>query len=480
MRRPATRARTALAAGLAALTLLGIGALFLRQHVYDSRLAAGRTTAQFQARTIASRLTAPHGLEKIHADTAALPSVVLNPSGDVVRLGDPLSDQQPAMVGLPWPDHVDWVDWSGSGTVHVAPAAKDPAYAGRTFAAVGAAAYVTGSQGPGEPEGVYTVYVLVTPFDAQAARAAVDPALWFGVPAAALLVGVIAWAATSRALRPVEAIRAQMAAISEHHLDRRVPVPPARDEISRMAVTTNATLDRLQHSAEQQRRFVADAAHELRSPIAALRTNLEVSLAHPEHTDWPTTTGQALAAVRRLQTLAEDLLYLARPGDQPRHTEPVDPAELAHDLLTEYRHTHTSGPHYTLSIHTTGQVRGNRSELNRLLRNLLDNATRHAASRVAVTIAAENGQVLITVDNDGSDIPTADRQRIFERFTRLDESRSRDAGGTGLGLALARAIAEHHGGALTLAASGPTFTICLPVAPATYSRNRADTCSPKR
>ncbi|MBF9068003.1 sensor histidine kinase [Streptacidiphilus fuscans] len=234
---------------------------------------------------------------------------------------------------------------------------------------------------------------------------------------------------------------------------------------------SRAAVDRLRRAAEEQRRFVADAAHELRSPIAALRTNLEVSLAHPEQTDWPVTTAQALTSVRRLQELAEDLLVLARPDDPDRHSELVDAGALARDLVADFRTTHPHRPAYALDVRDTARVLGNRSDLGRLLRNLLDNATRHAATRVELTVDVDRAAVeqeaewvVLTVHNDGSDIPAEDRERIFERFTRLAESRSRDAGGSGLGLALARETAVRHGGSLSLTRSGPTFVLRLPVA----------------
>ncbi|MEY9845818.1 sensor histidine kinase [Streptacidiphilus sp. MAP5-3] len=245
-----------------------------------------------------------------------------------------------------------------------------------------------------------------------------------------------------------------------------------------------ATVAWLRRAAEEQRRFVADAAHELRSPIAALRTNLEVSLAHPEQTDWPVTTAQALTSVRRLQELAEDLLVLARPDDAERHSELVDAGALARDLVADFRTTHPHRPAYALDVRDSARILGNRSDLGRLLRNLLDNATRHAATRVDLTVDVDRADgnnadgdtvdadtaektaewVVLTVHNDGSDIPAEDRERIFERFTRLAESRSRDAGGSGLGLALARETAVRHGGSLALAPSGPTFVLRLPAA----------------
>ncbi|GAB2723468.1 histidine kinase dimerization/phospho-acceptor domain-containing protein [Kitasatospora kifunensis] len=159
-------------------------------------------------------------------------------------------------------------------------------------------------------------------------------------PVAVLLVAAIAWAVTARAMRRVEAIRTQMASITAQHLDRRVPLPPTADEIAHLATTTNHTLEQLDRSVAAQRRFVADASHELRSPLAGLRTSLEVALAHPDRTNWPGIVRSARADTIRLQQLADDLLLLARPpGAAPtRHTR-VELTDLARDLATRHHGT---------------------------------------------------------------------------------------------------------------------------------------------
>ncbi|MGK4578704.1 sensor histidine kinase [Kitasatospora sp. HPMI-4] len=479
-----TRLRTSVAAGSAALLLLGGGAWWLREHVYGSRLAANQSQALYQARTIARDNAADQGATTVrHADTVGLPYVVLDPTGRMVVVGGPLVGQTLIRDELTPAPKFAPPSWSTVRTVRIGHRPGGGRYAGRTFTAVGAYSHVLpmpADQGRSAftGEGDYTVYVLVTPFEAEDAVAAVDPALLVGVPVAALLVAAIAWASTSRALRPVEAIRAELAEIGEQRLDRRVPVPAARDEISRMAVTTNDTLDRLQRAAEQQRRFVADASHELRSPISALRTNLEVSLAHPERTDWPTGTREALRAVKRLQQLTEDLLYLTRPGTAESAATVVDLTDLAQDLVTETRHLLPGGPTVELDAAGPVLVHGRQLALHRLLRNLLDNAVRHARSQVRITVRGTGDTAVVDVHNDGAGIPPEDRERIFERFTRLDEARSRDSGGSGLGLAIAREIATRHHGTLRLAGpcsdggtgdggvpdggSGATFRIRLP------------------
>lgn len=296
-----------------------------------------------------------------------------------------------------------------------------------------------------------------------------------GVPAAGLLIAAIAWAAAGRALRPVEAIRRELEDITAHSLDRRVPVPSSGDEITRLARTTNATLDRLANVVERRQRFVADASHELRSPLATLRASLEAALTHPDGVDWPETVRGALTDIERLQRLSDDLLLLTgldeavRPGDA---TVRLD--ALAHDLVEEYRHRRRLGTlHFTCAADEPTALRGSSIQLERLLRNLLDNACRHAHTTVEVTVrhppighdrdhvgggqASRAGRarqaVVLEVRDDGPGIPSDARERVFERFTRLDDARSRHTGGTGLGLAIAREIAVRHDGTLRAADS---------------------------
>lgn len=485
LRRLPTRSRTALASGLAALLLAGGGALWLRQHVYDSRLAAGQEQALYQARAIARDNKLDGGTLTVHADTVALPYAVIGPDGILVVQGEPLRDQAFAAGQLPPVPPGAPESWhrTRAVTLQQRPPAQANRLSGRTFAAVGVHSVVSHPSGrpqPGAwPTGTYTVYVLVTPFEAEDTVKALDPALYAGAPGAALVVAGFAWGATGRALRPIDEIRAELAEISERRLDRRVPVPHATDEISRMAQTTNDTLDRLERSAEQQRQFVADAAHELRSPIAGLRASLDVSLAHPDRTDWPRATAEALESVRRLQLLTNDLLFLAATA-QDRHDAvgtQVDLADLAQDLLTEVRHTRPGTVRFVLDAAAPAVVTGDARQLRRLLRNLLDNAARHARTTVTVTIAPHgrhdqgqasfrDGAVRVEVHDDGRGIAAADRERVFERFTRLDEARSRDAGGSGLGLAIARGIAIRHHGTLTLADAPPghgaTLVVTMP------------------
>ncbi|GAA3852021.1 sensor histidine kinase [Streptomyces sedi] len=296
-------------------------------------------------------------------------------------------------------------------------------------------------------------------------RAAIDSvrsSMLAGVPALLAVVAGVTWLVTRRALRPVEGIRRGMADITRSEdLSRRVPEPEARDEIGRLARTTNETLAALESSVERQRRFVADASHELRSPIASLRTQLEVGEAHPELLDLP----GAVQDTVRLQGLAADLLLLARldAGERPLSAT-VELGRLVDEVLEE-----RVGDRHPVQLAELADltVRGSRGQLARVLGNLLDNAQRHATGRVRVSLRAAGGEALLEVGDDGAGVPEGDRERIFERFVRLDDARSRDEGGAGLGLAIARDVARRHAGELdvdTAPEGGALFTLRLPLA----------------
>jgi signal transduction histidine kinase len=259
-----------------------------------------------------------------------------------------------------------------------------------------------------------------------------------------------AWYFTGRALKPVEAIRLEAESITGTTMHRRVPEPDTDDEVGRLARTMNAMLDRLENSAQKQRQFVSDASHELRSPLASIRTNLEVALHNPDRTDWPEVAQRALAEDVRMEDTVSELLDLARldesEGPAPLDTLPdVDLDELVLDDTVQQRRVPIDTSHVS-----AGRVHGRREQLQRVVRNLLDNAARHATSAVAVELRSTDDTVVLTVDDDGPGIPPEDRLRVFERFTRLDDGRARDAGGLGLGLAMVKAITEHHGGTVVV------------------------------
>ncbi|MFG1697430.1 sensor histidine kinase [Nonomuraea sp. NPDC049309] len=271
-------------------------------------------------------------------------------------------------------------------------------------------------------------------------------ALLPGVPALLAVVAAMTWLSVGRALRPVAAIRAKVADITARDLHQRVPVPRSKDEVAALATTVNGTLDRLETAVEQHKRFVADAAHELRSPIATLRARLE--LAEPSE-----LTAEALADVERLQSLAADLLMLARlDAGEPLRAAELDLGQVAAEAALRARRR--PGVRVELDVAPDVVMSGSSGHLDRLVTNLVDNAVRHAASTVTVRVAAEDGAAVLVVSDDGPGIPPDQREAVFGRFTRLDEARARDAGGAGLGLPIARDIAHLHGGSLVYEDAG--------------------------
>lgn len=267
-----------------------------------------------------------------------------------------------------------------------------------------------------------------------------------GVPLLLALVGLVAWRLVGRALAPVAAMTAGAREINATGTEQRLPEPDADDEIGDLARTLNAMLDRLAAARDRLSAFVADAAHELRSPVSALRQHSEVALEHPEATDLADLAGVVRAESLRLQHLVDDLLLLARTDEGVPVTAPV--AVDLDDVVVAVIERRGPTPSVTVDLTglSGGQVHGDPVALDRLVANLVDNAVRHATGRVAIGLAEDDaGTVTLTVDDDGPGIPIEDRARVFERFVRLDEARSRDAGGSGLGLAIVAAVAHAHG-----------------------------------
>nr|WP_062340867.1 ATP-binding protein [Herbidospora sakaeratensis] len=272
-----------------------------------------------------------------------------------------------------------------------------------------------------------------------------------GIPVLLAMVAALTWFSVGRALAPVSAIRAKLADITARDLHQRVPEPHARDEIAALATTVNGTLDRLESAVGLHKRFVADAAHELRSPIATLRTRLELG-----ERDAPALAKESLTDVTRLQSLAADLLVLARlDAGEPLRLQEVDLGQLATEEALR------CPVPIDLDIAPGVVVQGSPAQLTRVITNLIANAVRHRSSSVSVRVAP--GPVLEVLD-DGPGIAEEHRETVFHRFTRLDEARDRDAGGAGLGLAIAREIVVAHGGTLTIEDSprGALFRLTLP------------------
>jgi len=308
--------------------------------------------------------------------------------------------------------------------------------------------------GADTPRGQRTVLVARSTEAVDEAVAAVGGLLAVGLPLLLAVVAVTTWVVVGRALAPVEAMRAEVDEISAAALHRRVPDPPADDEIGRLARTMNRMLGRLEQAQARQRRLVSDASHELRSPVATIRQHAEVALAHPGRTTTSELASTVLAEDLRLQRLTEDLLLLTRADEQSLalRRRPVDLDDLVFEEAKRLREA--TGLRVDTSAVSAGRVAGDAAGLRRVLRNLGDNASRHARERLALSVAERDATVVLAVEDDGSGIPEADRERVFERFVRLDGARARDDGGSGLGLAIVAELVAAHGGTV-VAAAGP-------------------------
>lgn len=326
-----------------------------------------------------------------------------------------------------------------------------------SFLAVAVAA--DGSEGP------YTVVTGRTLETVVESTRIVVNLLVVGLPLLLVVVATVTRRVVGRALAPVEAIRDEVETISTDELHRRVPDPATGDEIARLAGTMNQMLERLEEGQARQRRFVSDASHELRSPVASIRQHAEVALAHPTRASTPDLAGVVVAESLRLQRLVEDLLLLARMDENRAdgHKEMIDLDDV---VFAEVDHIRSmTDKAIDTSRVSAGRVIGDRSPLVRLVGNILDNAVRHARSSVAVSLAEDDEHVLLAVDDDGLGIAAEERRRVFERFVRLQEARDRDSGGSGLGLAIVAEVAVAHGGSAAVVTSelgGARLEVRLP------------------
>jgi signal transduction histidine kinase len=292
--------------------------------------------------------------------------------------------------------------------------------------------------------------------------------LLLGFPLLLAVVFGSTWIIAGRAFLPVERIRIDVDDISGSNLSRRVFEPGTDDEIGRLAHTMNQMLDRLENAVEERKRFVADASHELKSPLSSLRTSLEIALRHPESTDWSGTALGAIGESQRMQYIIEDLLLLAKSdvGQLVVKREVIDLDDL---IVEESRRLRAISP-IKVDLNQMSPVRltGDVERLRSVIRNLLENAVRHADLKVKVTLRRDGEDAVLQVLDDGVGVSVEEREMIFERFTRLDESRSRDLGGSGLGLAIVKSIVVAHGGTVAVVDSedpeylGACFIVRLP------------------
>jgi signal transduction histidine kinase len=273
---------------------------------------------------------------------------------------------------------------------------------------------------------------------------------WIVGPILVALVAGLAWVLAGRALRPVHAVTSRVAEIGSHSLHERVPVPTSSDEIAELATTMNDMLGRLETASASNRRLVSDASHELRTPVAVMRAELEVAGRDPGN-DWDDTSSALLGELDRLQGMIDDLLLLARGDERAFARDEVDVTDLVHGVAARRRPV-------PLVVDVTAEpsvVMGDADALRRALDHLVANAARHATGTVFVAVETSDEEVCVHVDDDGCGIPEADRERVVRRFVRTDEGRTRDRGGAGLGLAVAADVARAHGGRLDICDSPP-------------------------
>lgn len=430
LRRLSLRTRLVLVASILVAGALVAGAILLSAAVQRSLETAVDQAARQRARDVAMLIDTGRLPDPIPVE-AGTPLVQVVDAEDRVLAASPGGDR---LVPILLPDDVDAAREGESLTI------------GGTRLGLAGDLHVVGEPAVGAER--QTVLVAMSLAQVDDAQRVVRAVLFGGVP---LLVGAFAvacWLLVGQTLRPVAALRQRAEEITTTRESRRLPVPAAMDEVNRLAVTLNDMLERLERSSARQRAFVADAAHELRSPLTAIRVQLEVGLAHPESTDWEQTSADALADVERLSRLVDDLLILARIDEAPqRPVEPVELAQIVDDLVARQ-------PQTNVAVRRAGSasapVEGDADALRRIVANLLDNAVRHASSEVSIDVRIDDAQAELVVADDGPGIPAADRVRVFDRFTRLDAARGRNAGGAGLGLAIVRELVQAHGGSVHL------------------------------
>ena len=308
--------------------------------------------------------------------------------------------------------------------------------------------------------------------DQNEALARLAALLWIGGPIALALIAGVGWLVAGVALRPVERMREEAAAISASELDRRLPVPRTGDELARLGGTLNEMLARLEQALERERRFVDDASHELRTPLANLRAELELALRRERSAeDLERVVRSAAEETENLSRLAEDLLVLARAdrGRLPVRRERVDLAELVGSVIDGFRPRAAEK-----GVGIESRIAGGMSaeldplRMRQALGNLIDNALRHTArgGAIAVEAARANGQLSVEVSDSGPGFAPEFLPRAFEPFARSDPSRTRPDGGVGLGLAIVRVVAEAHGGvaeAANRSGGGAAVTLRIPV-----------------
>jgi signal transduction histidine kinase len=317
-----------------------------------------------------------------------------------------------------------------------------------------------------------TIYTVVFGSRIESSTKSLIVGLAIVLPIALILLGVLIWILIGLALRPIDRMRATVDSLAEDELDLRVPVPPGDDEVARLAITLNEMLQRLEVAQKRQRGFISDASHELRSPIASLLATVEVARAHPDSANWDAVSQVVTAEGRRLSRLVDDLLTLAA-SEENRDTHLWQTVDLDELLFAEADRLRLQGS-LTVEISSISAARvfGDPVQLDRAVRNVVDNAVRHAKSIIRLGLTTDGSIVRLTVSDDGPGIDPADAERLFQRFSRVDSARDRPSGGTGLGLAIVASVMASHGGAARFvpAEEGATVELTLPAMASEISR----------
>jgi signal transduction histidine kinase len=439
------RSSTVLSATVALTLALFIGALILRSQLRDSLYSSINDQALTRATGVA-QLVGTGDFLPVLESTSALPGwvQVVDQQGNVVASTANIATLKTPFAPMPLRNEPAIRTLSGL--------AIDSGER-QSVASVGA-----------NHNGLRYVVLAAIPLDiADTADAKIARVLLLVFPALLLLAAFVVSTVVRRALRPVDDIRHQVASISSSGLGKRVPVPPGEDELTRLAETMNSMLARLERSAEQQRHFVADASHELRSPLASLRSQLEVAALDNLDPAWTATVNDMLIDHDRLERLVADLLLLTRTDG--REALVLEPIDLGYVVRRELARRAIPANQTRTSAAANALILGNEDALVRILRNLLDNAERHAKTSVHIeVVVAPTGPVSLVVHDDGHGIPAGLEQEIFERFTRLDDARASDAGGSGLGLAIVAELAHAHNAqvAVDTTSSGARFVVTFP------------------
>jgi signal transduction histidine kinase len=440
------RARTASSATLVVAVALAIAFSALVALQRHELLDALRTVAEQQGADLAAQI-AGEGIDEVDLEVVSAGAAerslvqVVDADGRVLAASPSVDGEGPITRAAPG------AGWTVVEVVDGLPIAEDDPF-------------VVVTTGVPTPQGVGRVISAQSLESVDRSTTVVSSLLALAYPLILIVVGGTSYRLAARALAPVEAIRGRVAQISATGLGARVPVPGTGDEVAGLAETMNAMLDRLEESAKRQRRFVADASHELRSPLATIRGTAELGVNHPETTDWTSSAQVVLAETERLEHLVSDLLLLAR-SDESGLSLRADDVDLDDIVTAEVARLRSLAVQDVVVDVRAARVRGDAQHLSRAVRNLVDNAARHAATTITLRLRTRDGHAVLEVGDDGPGIDPADRERVFQRFVRLDDSRDRGSGGTGLGLAITREIAHAHGGTVMAMDDAGGLGACL-------------------